>query len=128
MSDTHTLPGVFAAAARELIGKLKEGEAAFRETRAPEGIHSMRTAARRLRSALRFLGSHLSPADRKTLKLRLRTFMRVLGPVRDLHVLIEAVQATAELPAEDARSLCETAEERGEHPSEQALAYLDGEE
>lgn len=122
------LPGVYAAAARELLGKLKEGEEAFRTARAPEGIHVMRTAARRLRSAVRFLGGHLAPVDRGSLKIRLRTLMRILGPVRDLHVLIEAVRGIAELPAEEAAALSNAMQTRIERPITRALAYLEGEE
>ena len=122
------LPAIFAAAARESVDKLKAGETAFRTSQDPEGIHAMRTVARRLRSSLRFLGGHLGFAEKKSLKARLRTLMRVLGPVRDLHVLVEAVRGTPELPAEDAKQLSEAVENKGVRPVVAAIAYLDGPE
>ncbi len=112
----------------EMLDKLREGEAAFRSARDPEGIHTMRTAARRLRSAVRFLGGHLDAAERGSLKIRLRTLMRVLGPVRDLHVLAGAVRGMGELQPDEAKSLAESVEVRGERPTAAALAYLDGDE
>ena len=120
------LPAIYSTAARESVERLKEGEAAFRASGDPEGIHSMRTAARRLRSAIRFLGGHLGVTERNSLKSRLRKLMRVLGPVRDLHVLHEAVRGMAELPVEDARQLSDVALLRGEKLTKEALAYLDG--
>jgi len=54
--------------------------------------------------------------------------MRVLGPVRDLHVLVEAVRGMAELPVEEREQLSRRAEKRGERRSAGALAYLDDEE
>ena len=108
--------------------KLKEGETAYRATGDPEGVHTMRTAARRLRSSVRFLAGHLDSPMRNKLKIRLRTLMRVLGPVRDLHVLVEAVRGMAELPAEEATQLSESVVKRGERPAAAAIAYLDGEE
>jgi CHAD domain-containing protein len=122
------IPAIFASAARDQVGKLKEGEAAFRSSADPEGIHVMRTAARRLRAALRFLGTHLDSSERSSLKIRLRTLMRILGPVRDLHVLVDAVRGLAELPADEANQLIKSIEERGERPAAAAVAYLNGEE
>jgi len=122
------VPSLYAAASCASLVRLKEGEKAYRTSRDPEGIHAMRTAARRLRSAVRYLGGHLSPAERASLKQRLRKLMRVLGPVRDLHVLAEAVRAMPELSVEDADRLTAAAEWRGERPAARATAYLDGEE
>lgn len=127
MSDLR-LPSIFAAAARESLAKLQEGEAAYRSTRDPEGVHTMRTAARRLRTAVRFLGAHLAPAVRGLLKIRLRTLMRMLGPVRDLHVLMDAVKGMAELPPGEAQQLIDAAQRRAERPESRALEYLDGAE
>lgn len=126
--DDVRLSVLFASAARESVGKLNEGDAAFRASGDPEGIHMMRTAARRLRSALRFLGGHLVASERESLKGRLRKLMRVLGPVRDLHVLAEAVRGMAELPAEEARQLSDVALLRGERLSAAAMTYLEGPE
>ena len=126
-SPPSDLPSIFAAAVRDQLARMKEGEAAFRATRDPEGIHAMRTAARRLRTAVRYLAGHLDGARRGSLKTGLRSLMRVLGPLRDLHVLVEAVRGMAELPDADRDQLSRRAEKRGERSAAGALAYLDGE-
>jgi CHAD domain-containing protein len=125
-STPSDLSSIFAAAVREQLGRMKEGEAAFRATRDPEGIHAMRTAARRLRTAVRYLAGHLDGDRRRTLKTQLRSLMRVLGPVRDLHVLVEAVRGMAELPVEEREQLSRRAEKRGERSAVKVFGYLDG--
>jgi len=61
----------------------------------PEGVHSMRVASRRLRSALRDFTPYLRKSGLKTSQKEIRSLADVLGEVRDQDVAIMALEETA---------------------------------
>ncbi|MFW5833385.1 MAG: CHAD domain-containing protein [Pseudomonadota bacterium] len=63
-------------------------DAAF-DGRDSEGVHQLRVAIRRLRSALSSFGRFLAPNRRAWLKDEAKAVMGALGPARDLDVFIE---------------------------------------
>ena len=107
-----TVSSCFSDAVLESLRKLREGEALVREQGDLEGVHLMRTSLRRLRSAVRFLGTHLPGSRRRVLQDGLRDLMGRLGPVRDLDVLKGAVAATPGAEPRDAESLAERVDKR----------------
>ena len=83
-----------------------EHDAGTRLGRDPEELHKMRVATRRLRAFLR-TGRPLLDADwAEALRLELRWLGGVLGPVRDLDVLIGHLRTTRtpSIPASGASS------------------------
>lgn len=68
----------------------------------PEELHQMRVATRRLRAFLRAGRELLDPAWAEPLNAELRWLGGMLGPVRDLDVLIERVAAGVETLGDDA--------------------------
>lgn len=99
------LSDAFSAAVRESLARLREGEARVRESRDLEGIHLMRTSARRLRSAVKYLGAQLPKPVRRRLQTGLRDLMGALGPARDVDVLRDAIRRTEGLEPQDAARL-----------------------
>lgn len=61
----------------------------------PEGVHSMRVASRRLRSALRDFTPYLRKSALRTSQKEIRSLADVLGEVRDQDVAIMALEKTA---------------------------------
>jgi triphosphatase len=59
----------------------------------PEGVHQVRVALRRLRSALGLFKHHLPPAQRAALAQEAKWLLTQLGPVRDLDVFIHVLAA-----------------------------------
>lgn len=127
MSDLK-LSDAFAAAAREATAKLAEGESRVREAGDLEGVHLMRTSARRLRAAVKHLGGHLPRADRARLQSGLKSLMTVLSPVRDLDVLAGAVDEASPLAGPELQGLKETARLELIGPLRLMSEYLDGAE
>ncbi len=68
------------------IGHWLENEAATRDARDPEGLHQIRVALRRLRSALALFKPALSDQARAEWNAELRWLLGPLGPARDLDV------------------------------------------
>jgi inorganic triphosphatase YgiF len=68
-----------------------DNESAAADGRQSEGVHQMRVALRRLRSALSLFRPYLGEADRASFGDDLRRIVRALGPARDLDVLHEEV-------------------------------------
>ncbi len=122
--DALRLSDAFAAAARDSLDRLREGEARVRADDL-EGLHLMRTAARRLRAGVAHLGRHLPRERRSALKDGLRRLMRILGAVRDLDVLRGAVASTPLSPA-DADTLRTRAWRRMQRPMARMRQELDG--
>src|SRR5215470_7055876 len=58
----------------------------------PEGVHSMRVASRRLRSALRSFLSHLDERALGPIAKQIKIIADTLGEVRDEDVAIEALE------------------------------------
>jgi CHAD domain-containing protein len=72
----------------------------------PEGVHSMRVASRRLRSALRDFTPYLRKSGLRTSQKEIRSIADVLGEVRDQDVAIMALEKTAaHVPKEVAAAL-----------------------
>jgi inorganic triphosphatase YgiF len=76
----------FEASVRNCLGHLLDNQAAALAGADPEGIHQMRVAVRRLRSALRFFRKAIDKIERKTLETELRWLAAELGPARDWDV------------------------------------------
>lgn len=97
---------VFAyACLRREFDSLLEHTPQPNELPAPENIHQLRIATRRLRTALR-LFRHLLPTNAAALRKELRWFARALGDVRDLDVYAENFRAYLQtLPPEQLQDL-----------------------
>ena len=87
---------VRAALARQ-IAELRRHDPGTRLGRDPEELHDFRVATRRLRAILRAARPLLDPEWTAGLRDELRWLAGVLGPVRDLDVLIERLGAEIEL-------------------------------
>ncbi len=124
--NTDDLSAAFSAAVRESLAKLREGEVRVREARDLEGVHLMRTSARRLRSAVQHLGGHLPGGERRRLGRALKDLMTVLSPVRDLDVLVHAVGASEVLAPADSESLKSGALSELAGPVRLMTEHLDG--
>src|ERR1044071_902153 len=61
----------------------------------PEGVHSMRVASRRLRSALRDFMPYVRKRGLTSVQKRLKSVADALGEVRDLDVAIMALEKLA---------------------------------
>jgi len=61
----------------------------------PEGVHSMRVASRRLRSALRDFMPYVRKRGLTSVQKRLKSLADALGEVRDLDVAIMALEKIA---------------------------------
>lgn len=85
---------------KEFVEMLKH-EAGSRAGDDIEEVHDMRVATRRMRSAFRLLDEYYKPKAVREYSRSLRRVARALGSVRDLDVLIEAMQDfVPKLPAE----------------------------
>lgn len=78
------------------LGHWLANEAAARDGRDPEGLHQLRVALRRIRSALALFAPAMAPSVRHYWNGELRWLVNSLGPARDLDVLgTETVPAVA---------------------------------
>src|SRR5579863_4334202 len=96
-SEVLTLATSFSQALREHLSRLREGERQVREQGELEGVHLMRTSARRLRATLKYLGDPLPREDRRALQRQLAELMTALGTVRDLDVLRRSIDSVPSL-------------------------------
>ena len=81
----------------------------------PEGVHSMRVASRRLRSALRSFLSHLNEREVAPVAKQIKTIADALGDVRDQDVAIQALQdLSSEAPKRFSDSLQQLIDSRKE--------------
>lgn len=87
-----TLRGRFQHALDHHLGLCQEAEVGVRADRHPESLHQMRIALRRLRTLVAAAPECWSEADAAWLSDLLASTARMLGPVRDLDVML------AELP------------------------------
>lgn len=71
----------------------------------PEAVHQSRVAMRRLRAAFSLFGEYLDKAESAAFRAEWKAAASGLGPARDLHVLIERVEAAAAEHASDAGEL-----------------------
>ena len=88
------------------LARMLAREAGTREGLESEELHAMRVATRRQRAAWRVFGASFRPARTKRYRNGLREIAARLGTVRDLDVLLEAVDAyRADLPAAEGAAL-----------------------
>jgi CHAD domain-containing protein len=95
----------------------------------PEGVHSMRVASRRLRSALRDFLPYLRKRSVNSVQKRLKNLAGALGEVRDHDVAIIALEEIEKrAPADVSATLkqfIDTRKERREQAREELKAVLD---
>lgn len=92
-----------------------DNEAATADARDPEGLHQLRVALRRLRSAMTLMKPALSPPVRDQWNDELRWLLGPLGPARDLDVFVTETLAPvrdADPGDADLAALIELAEDR----------------
>jgi CHAD domain-containing protein len=88
------------------LARMLAREAGTREGIDAEELHAMRVATRRQRAAWRVFGASFRPGRTKRYRNGLREIASRLGTVRDLDVLLEAVDAyRADLPAAEGAAL-----------------------
>ncbi|MCI0339165.1 MAG: CHAD domain-containing protein [Acidobacteria bacterium] len=97
-----------------------------------EAVHDMRVAIRRLRVALSNFAVCLSREDRRRLRARLKHLADALGLVRDLDVMIAALESARKTsPTEDhpaIKSMIRRLRARRRRQHRQLINYLRGEE
>lgn len=88
------------------LARMLAREAGTREGVDAEELHAMRVATRRQRAAWRVFGESFRPARTKRYRNGLREIASRLGTVRDLDVLLEAVDVyRSDLPVTEQRAL-----------------------
>lgn len=75
----------------DCFGHWMANQAAVLSDHHPEGVHQMRVALRRLRSALSLLSGYLADSDIAWMKREVRWISDVLGPARDLDVFLSGI-------------------------------------
>lgn len=93
LDPAMTAGETFQAIIRHNLGHLIANEPVARDGRDPEGVHQVRLALRRLRSALAVFGALLPTELRGQLKNEIKWLARELGPARDLDVLLVEILA-----------------------------------
>jgi CHAD domain-containing protein len=125
-----------AARLREMLEAQREAlvihDPGVRLGRDPENLHEHRVAARRTRAFLRAARAYLDPGWQRSVARPLAALGEATGPLRDLDVLVEHVEAErSTLAGPDAAGvdalLAKLAVER-ERARESVVAELDGEE
>jgi CHAD domain-containing protein len=105
-----TADDAIAEAGRKVMrfhfARMLNREAGTRAGLDPEELHSMRVATRRMRAAWRVFGDGFRPKRTRRLRQALRDVAGHLGAVRDLDVLLEAIERhRSDLPAAEGRAL-----------------------
>ncbi len=105
-----TADDVVAEAGRKVLrfhlARLIAREPGTRLGEEPEELHGMRVATRRMRAAWRVFGDGFRPEGTRKFRSRLRVVAQKLGAVRDIDVLILALEAyRADLPADEGQAL-----------------------
>ena len=108
LQDGMTVEDALQAILGACVGHWLENEAATRDARDPEGLHQIRVALRRVRSALALFKPALTLQARTDWNAELRWLLGPLGPARDLDVFATETM----LPVREAR------------PDDPALAML----
>jgi CHAD domain-containing protein len=102
-----TADDVLSEAGRKVLrfhlARMVAREAGTRLGEDPEELHAMRVATRRMRAAWRVFGDGFRADQTSRFRARLRDVARRLGAVRDLDVLIEALEAYAGTVSGDER-------------------------
>jgi CHAD domain-containing protein len=105
-----TADDVVAEAGRKVLrfhlARLIAREPGTRLGEDPEELHGMRVATRRMRAAWRVFGDGFRPDGTRRFRNRLRDLARRLGAVRDIDVLVIALEEyRASLPADERAAL-----------------------
>ncbi len=79
----------FQTIARNCLSHFQINESCLSQTGDGEALHQMRVALRRLRSAIRLFHPILAAPDLSALEPELRWLLSVLGPARDMDVLLD---------------------------------------
>lgn len=113
LTSQMTTQDAFIAVAGTCLAQAEANEAAALDGRDPEGVHQLRVACRRLRSAFALFRPVLPPAQ-AALAVELRWFAGELGPARDWDVFLAETLAPLRhaLPGEADLDLLQAAGER----------------
>src|SRR5437588_1263036 len=90
------VPRLVREALRVRLAALRKHEDGTRSGADPEDLHQMRVAVRRMRAVLAAAGDAVDREWANGLRDELRWLAQVLGPVRDLDVLIERLRQESE--------------------------------
>jgi CHAD domain-containing protein len=110
------------------VEHLRANEACVRERRHEEGVHQMRVASRRLRSALAIFDDLLEAEESGYLTGELKWLINELGPARDWDVFLSETLAAVIAGMPDEKALLkiqDRAEQRREHGYAKAIAAID---
>lgn len=90
----------------------------------PEAVHQSRVAIRRLRAAFSLFGDHLADERSPVFRAEWKAAADALGPARDLHVLVERVEAAAQDAESDTADLLEHLRAQRKRATRKAQAAL----
>jgi len=110
------------------IGQFLDNEFAFRRTRAPEPVHQMRVAIRRVRTALTVFRPLIETAEYDLLRSEFGWVLGELGPLRDLDVFLSEILSPIEQAFPEHRALLSVRKEleaRREELVGRAMAALE---
>jgi inorganic triphosphatase YgiF len=93
LTPESTLDDALAEIMAACTGQIALHEAAAREGEDPEGVHQMRVAVRRLRSALALFDGVIPDAQSADFEIELRWLADALGEARDLDVFLDETLA-----------------------------------
>jgi inorganic triphosphatase YgiF len=117
-----TVDQAIQAILRNCLQQWWANEAAAFDGSDPEGLHQMRVALRRLRSALSVFGRLIDPAQRAWLAGEAKTIVSSLGPARDWDVFLGELLAPVRAARPDDAGLARLAEAAA---AERAEGYAD---
>jgi len=92
LTKKRSAENVFVCCMQSCIEHLQENEAVTFQGGEPEGVHQMRVALRRLRSALTFFKPLIPLESYRDLKPQIKWLSDLMGPVRDWDVFIISLQ------------------------------------
>lgn len=132
LDPAMTVAAAMGTVLASCLQQLLQNEAAARDGRAVEGVHQLRIALRRTRSALALFASALAPAGRDAWEARLRTAIEATRAARELDVLLTETlpEIASGLPGEQPALavLAATAEAARRDAYETLRTYLDSRE
>ncbi len=103
----------FLAVARACLHQLRMNAAAVSRSDDPEGMHQMRVALRRLRSAFSAFAEPMPLAERRMFARRLRALARTTDAARELDVFLDEILAAVRKGVGDDPGLASVAAEAG---------------
>ena len=80
----------------DLAGTVRRRAKRIHEVADEDAVHDLRTATRRLRTAITIYGNGGASSDRMAAEKELKRVARRLGTVRDLDILLEAIRAAGD--------------------------------